>query len=306
MSKKLDFICIGAPKAATSTLFELIKGHPDIYIPPAKEVPYFNDDDIYNKGWQWYMKTFFSGAKNGQKIGTLTPQYTSGFGKNTPELIAERIYKQSPDTKIILMARHPIERSYSHFKMHARHGYLKGSFEQNVLLLLKKDLEKERANLSQGNSYLFASEYGRVLEKYSKLFGKNGVMVILTDQIDRNPAAVIEKVFDFLDVDNTYKPGDLGIRTNRGGSKAKIKYLNSAYLHKFPVVKFLWQRLVPAPVRKRIYLKVLFWNTKVDSTSLDPRSKTYKQLVDFFKNDVKKFKKLSEISVPWADWIKDS
>ncbi len=49
MSKKLDFICIGAPKAATSTLFELIEGHPGIYVPPAKEVPFFNDDDLYKK-----------------------------------------------------------------------------------------------------------------------------------------------------------------------------------------------------------------------------------------------------------------
>lgn len=37
-----DFIGIGAPKAGTTWLYYQLKDHPDLWLPPVKELHYFN------------------------------------------------------------------------------------------------------------------------------------------------------------------------------------------------------------------------------------------------------------------------
>lgn len=303
MKKTLDFICIGAPKSATSTLFELVKDHPEIYIPPAKEVPYFNDDLVYDKGWDWYMKTFFSDAKDSQVIGTMTPQYMSGLGNNTPERISERIYAQSSKTRIVVLLRNPIGRSHSHYKMHLRNGYIDESFESAVDRLLgSANLDEERSNLSQKNMFLFASEYGRIMKSYYDKFPAKNILVLYTDDLKKDPGSVLTRLFNFLGVDGSYTPQDITRETHRGGSKAKIKYLTPAYLQKMPIIDFMWRKLVPPTLRKKIFMKITRWNIKTDNAQLDPDSAVYKRLEQYFRDDIALLESVSKQKVPWKNW----
>ena len=41
MSRRPDTFIVGFPKCATTSLYEYLKGHPDIYMSPAKEPRYF-------------------------------------------------------------------------------------------------------------------------------------------------------------------------------------------------------------------------------------------------------------------------
>jgi hypothetical protein len=47
MRERLDFIVIGAHKSGTSSVFEHLRVHPEPYIPPDKELPYFNHDEVH-------------------------------------------------------------------------------------------------------------------------------------------------------------------------------------------------------------------------------------------------------------------
>lgn len=306
MDKQLDFICIGAPKSATSTLFELLEQHPEIFIPSAKEVPYFNDDKEYAKGWKWYIKTFFSDAREDQVIGTITPQYMAGMKSVSPEVIANRIHKQNDSTKIIAILRDPISRSFSHFKMYERFGHFKSNFEHTFHELLSDNLTRHRKDLKPENTWLFASEYGRILSAYQKTFSKSNVLVLFTDNFKNNPAKTLEEVFSFLEVDVSFMPKDIHRKSHVGGSKAKIKYLTPAYMSKMPLINYLWKRVVPANVRKKIFIKITRWNIKPDNKELNKDSEVYKHLVDFFKDDIKLLEKLLEKKVPWQDWQSQS
>ena len=42
-----DFVCIGAPRSGTTWLFERLSEHPDFWLPPVKEVHYFDRDPGY-------------------------------------------------------------------------------------------------------------------------------------------------------------------------------------------------------------------------------------------------------------------
>ena len=301
MKDTLDFICIGATKAATTTLFDLIKDHPQIYIPSDKELPFFSDDSIYKKGWNWYMKSFFSEAKETDVSGTITPQYMTGIGKATPELISNRLHRQLPGAKLIVLLRNPVERSYSHYKMHWRNSYIKEPFDMAVERLLRSDIEKERKNLSPKNIFFLSSEYGRILKSYYSKFPKENILVLYAENLKKDPAEVLRQVFSFLEVDSKYKPENINRQSHKGG-KAKIKYLSPAYLQKMPPVNFLWRKLVPVKFRKKIFMKITRWNIKSDNDRLDPDSEIYNKLIKYFESDIKLLELETGAKVPWKEW----
>ncbi|MCK4911140.1 MAG: sulfotransferase domain-containing protein, partial [Thermodesulfovibrionales bacterium] len=112
-----NFLCVGAQKAATTTIFEVLKQHPDVYIHPAKEIHFFDSDDIYNRGMQWYLETYFKNINHKKAIGEMTPSYM--FIENVPE----RIYKCIGNkVKLIFTYRNPADRAYSHYLMNVMRG----------------------------------------------------------------------------------------------------------------------------------------------------------------------------------------
>jgi len=70
-----NFLCIGAQKAGTTLLFDILKQHPDIYLPEAKELHFFDRDEEYDKGIFWYRDAHFKGAEHRKCIGEVTPSY---------------------------------------------------------------------------------------------------------------------------------------------------------------------------------------------------------------------------------------
>ena len=56
---KVDFFCIGAQKAGTTTLHDILVQHPQLYLPSKKEAHFFDINERYTKGLDYYFKTFF-------------------------------------------------------------------------------------------------------------------------------------------------------------------------------------------------------------------------------------------------------
>ncbi|MBK8680799.1 MAG: hypothetical protein IPN31_02620 [Bacteroidetes bacterium] len=62
-----NFFCIGAQKAGTTTLAEILNQHSQIFLPAVKETKFFLFEDDFNKGIDFYNATYFSNYK-GEKI----------------------------------------------------------------------------------------------------------------------------------------------------------------------------------------------------------------------------------------------
>jgi hypothetical protein len=59
-----NFLCVGAQKSGTTTLYEILKTHPDIFLPrKIKETKFFVYEENLQKGKEWYEKEFFSEVK---------------------------------------------------------------------------------------------------------------------------------------------------------------------------------------------------------------------------------------------------
>src|SRR5690242_16005313 len=126
--RPLDFIVIGAQKAGTTSLFEYMRTHPQLYLPPGKEEQFFTAENVFKEGWKRYMDRVFYGAPEDSLWGTATPQYMSGGvwqngdqidpGPLAPEtLVPKRIHKMMPNCRIFAVLRDPVERCFSHYQL---------------------------------------------------------------------------------------------------------------------------------------------------------------------------------------------
>lgn len=108
-----DFLLVGAQKAGTTRLAALLDGHSGIFISSTKELGYYTR--YYKKGSSWYSENFVY-AEPDQIKGEATPEYLSD------PLVAERVYRDNCNIKIIILLRDPVFRAYSAFWHHVRRG----------------------------------------------------------------------------------------------------------------------------------------------------------------------------------------
>ena len=122
-----DFLCVGAQKSGTSLLYRLLNQHPEIYLAKGKEIHFFNRDENYNKGIEWYSE-HFAGSEDYKRVGEVTPDY------NYVPTVPGRIYKTlGKDIKLIFMLRNPVDRAYSNYWMSFRRGHERFSFEKAII-----------------------------------------------------------------------------------------------------------------------------------------------------------------------------
>src|ERR1044071_2192855 len=69
-----NFLGVGAQKAGTTTLYEILKQHPDIFLPKKiKETKFFVYEEKFQKGRAWYEKEFFSEWNGEKAVGEIDP-----------------------------------------------------------------------------------------------------------------------------------------------------------------------------------------------------------------------------------------
>lgn len=299
MKRELDFIVIGAAKSATTSLYELLKSHPEIHIPKAKEVPFFSDDAMFARGVQYYFRSYFQHADRNALWGTVTPQYMLDNDTVSVEKIADRIYNTFPKTKIIALLRNPAERAYSHYKMQVQRGHESRSFISIVQDTLHDPVAMRKSEMPD-ESYIFASEYGRILEAYYSLFPKENILVITTDELQDQPVQSIRRICSFIGADTTYAPPHPLKRHREGGSKPRFKFLTPGFLYSIPFVEKIWKTKTNPVLRKKIEYAINLWNTRKDKSQLHKDGKAYHKLMNFFKDDTETVERLTNKKMPWS------
>ena len=100
-----NVLCIGAAKSGTTTLYDLLSKHPDLYVPSFKEPHYFDLSSNYRNGIEWYNRLYFNGVKQEQVIMDFTPSYL--YEKKSPELIFKSLGKE---VRFLVLLRNPVDR----------------------------------------------------------------------------------------------------------------------------------------------------------------------------------------------------
>ncbi|MCK9504237.1 MAG: sulfotransferase domain-containing protein [Porticoccaceae bacterium] len=242
--KTPDFLVIGAQKSGTTTLFSLLRRHPQIYLPPQKEVQFFSNDNLYEKGMDWYCSENFGSLSAHEIAGEISPQYL------LYEKVPKRIAKDLPNVKLIAILRHPLERSYSHYLMSRRRGQesrgFREAFEDSVRYF------RDGKPILEAEAYYQNSNYAEALQKYIELFGGEKILILFQEQLDKSPIDVLYKIYSFLGVDAIY-PDNIGVRLHQAG-KVRYPWLNDVLGGKSYAKSFI-KLLVPWRIRSA----VRFW-----------------------------------------------
>ena len=206
---KVDFVGLGAQKAATSWLHKCLEEHPEICMAKGKEVHFFSRH--YNKGEDWYHNWF--ACNEGQVHGEISTSYLSS--KEAPE----RIKAYRGDIKLIVILRDPVARSRSHI----RHLRSKG----------KINAQTPVPNvISQYPEVLENSLYGRGLSRYFDIFMRSQARILFFEDIQKKPQEVIRDVYSFLGVDTSFVPKALNVKYNTSMARSSRLFwiVNKMYL----------------------------------------------------------------------------
>lgn len=77
MSRGLHFLVVGAQKAATTTLWQLLRGDPELWCPAGKEAP-FLIEDVYDRGVDWHVASVVPDGGGARLLGTVNSYITQG------------------------------------------------------------------------------------------------------------------------------------------------------------------------------------------------------------------------------------
>ena len=93
-NKKITFICVGAQKAGTTTLHNILRQHSEIFLPQDKEIPFFHDDNIFQKGIEWWLKENYDNVKH-EKYTIKSKSYKIGKQLGTTHCFACKDYTKN-------------------------------------------------------------------------------------------------------------------------------------------------------------------------------------------------------------------
>ena len=122
-------------------------------------------------------------------------------------LAAERISRDLPDVKLLVLVRDPVERAYSAHTHELARGYETEPFERALELEVQRlDGEAERiagepgylSYSHQHHAYLTRGRYADQIERLDKLFGSDNVHVVDSGTFFTDPEPVYDGVLDFL------------------------------------------------------------------------------------------------------------
>lgn len=242
-----SFLVVGAAKAGTTSIYRYLQQHPSIYMPRVKESHYFSGirrdefrhGTIYGRDIPRTLSEYeqrFSAASPGQVIGEACVSYL--YYPRAPMMIKAII----PDAKIVIILRDPSERAFSNYLHHVRDGVEPLTFED----ALAKEPERAREGYWWGYQYRGASFYFESVKRYLEIFSHSRVKVFLFEELQQNPRNMMEEMFRFLGVDDTFAPKMQ--RYNVSGIPRSI-YLQR-FLTEPSQTKAMLSRLLPASTRR--------------------------------------------------------
>jgi hypothetical protein len=234
-----NFLIIGAAKCATTVLCRMLGEHPQVYIPPMKELYFFNDDDLFlRKGWPWYESLFIEGRDRPFR-GEGTPLYTI---RDLYPQVANRIADALPDAKLIYMVRHPLRQIESWWIQARANGtaYAPPDFNRAI---------RERFDWAVGPAnYLYQ------LEAYQSRFDRNQILVQFYEDFCDDPSAVVRRCLDFIGGDVALAPDNTSMRVNVSDGKKVLDPRFDSFREK-PVVRAL-KRLLPTKLKYYLIRKL--------------------------------------------------
>lgn len=296
-----NFLIIGAPKSGTSSIYEYLRQHPQVYMSPEKETNFFafhgNRPNFGGPGDKWRKyatcpvtleayEALFHGVTDERAVGEASPMYLSH--PRAPE----EIRKHLPDARLIAILRNPADRAFSAYMMRVRDGLERSA---DFAEALRREPQRIRDNWSWGD-YARKGFYYEHLKRYFDRFDRSRIRVYLFEDLTRHPLQTMQDIFQFLEIDDGFVP-DMSRKHNVSG------------VIKSPVSRFLWTRshALRAVVRPLLTPKLrhgVFQYVIRDLVKSSMPAQLRRELLERFRPDILKLEELLQRDLTTA-WLQE-
>lgn len=198
-----DYLIIGAMKAGTTSLATYLAAHPQAYLAHNKELYFFDRDQVWAKGVDWYASRF-ADAGNAVAVGEASPSYM--FHREAPKRMASVV----PEARLLAILRNPVDRAYSHY-WHLR-------FRSREPLPFAEAIALEGRRVELGHHwephYLARGEYLPQLLRVLEHYPREQLHVVCLDDLQSTPVPTFQEACRFIGIDDTVVPANVGTTLN--------------------------------------------------------------------------------------------
>jgi len=237
-----DFLCIGAQKGGTTWLYEQLDAHPDFWMPPFKEIHYFDElsrtkrvfpprrrderDFFFLESMKSLSDRFYIDIENYARLfapkgsllsGDITPAYSM-----LNDEIIQRIVDCFPTLKVIFLARDPVARAWSHLSMAVRFG-MTSPFDVT-------DVDEVTRNLLHPG-VLLRSHPSKIVARWRRYVHSKLFRVYFFDDLKENPTVLRRSMLHFLGSDPDKPSGRLRADYNSSAKTKKLRLTEKVRLH---------------------------------------------------------------------------
>lgn len=203
-----DFLIVGAQRSGTTTMFKTLAQHPGVARPFLRKGVHFFDKR-YDAGLDWYRGNFpVAPTSRLRRLGSPRPlTFESSPYYLFHPLAGERIARDLPGVRLLVVLRDPVERAYSGHSHELARGYETEPFER-ALELEPERIAGERERMLadahydslhwQHHAYLTRGQYLEQLLALERLVGRERLLVVDSEDFWQHPAEVFPEVLRFL------------------------------------------------------------------------------------------------------------
>ena len=274
MKQLPNFMIIGAQKAGTTTLHNILSQHPEVYMPKEKELNFYIKEKLFNKGIESYKAMF--NPTNEIAIGEASPGYMCH------PLVPKRIFESNKDVKLICVLRNPVDRAYSQYWDNKRHLTETESFK-NTFSKYSHYQQYESGKIG----YFTRGFYADYLERYYKYFPKENILLLKSEDLRNDFEESLIKCYKFLGL------SDLKFKATKINSNESYIYNNILYKLFFNY-DFI-NRIIPYKIKKFSF----FGNTSKFSYPHMDRNLRNELTIYFLKHN-KKLENLTNLN--FSNW----
>lgn len=230
-----DFLVIGAQKSGTTWLYQNLRTHPEIWLPPEKEIHFFDfpplmpfffllfapqrtyrhwgknrmirDLHKVKAGQQsvsWYLRYYLLPRTDRWYRSLFTPREGQIAGEITPRYSTlkgngvAKVHALMPNTKLIYILRNPLDRMWSDLAM-----FHSSRFGHNGLHTVD---EQRILRFIKNSHHLASSRYLNNLSRWEQYYPSSQIFVGFQDQISDEPEKLLKQIYRFLQVDERHSP----------------------------------------------------------------------------------------------------
>jgi hypothetical protein len=288
-----DFLIIGAEKAGTTWAYDILRAHPDLFLPDVKEIHFFNrftstgrkTDNFRRRGLGWYDR-HFDGAHGNMAVGEATPMYLCD-----PDAPG-RIRQTLPDARFIVLLRDPVARTWSHYRMARAKGHVTDDLDT---LIRRRD-----------PAIIARSLYAAQLDRWFALFPRDRFLILFFEDVMAQPRPVLAQIATWLGVEaapllatdpETRRNAATGYRSPRLYNASVV---SARAIRAFPPTRGIARRMKASGLYDRLKRA-----NRTEAPSLTMTDDQRTALVALFRDDVARLSSVHALDPPWATTFPD-